>query len=72
MVFFASKHSMAALMYTIKEAIDLLRAPQIDSNTKTWKMSGIEPKSVEEQNNLSRALEVAFAVLKEEEISSGM
>ena len=31
--FFASKHSMAALMYTIKEAIDLLRAPQIDSNT---------------------------------------
>lgn len=55
-----------------KEAIDLLRAPQIDSNTKTGKMSGIEPKSVEEQNNLSRALEVAFAVLKEEEISSGM
>jgi len=35
-------------------------------------MSGIKPMSVEEQNNLNRALEVALAVLKEEEVDSGM
>ena len=51
--FFASKHRMAELMYAIKEAIDLLRAPQIDSNKKTGRMSGIKPMSVEEQNNLN-------------------
>ena len=63
---------MADLLYAIKEAIDLLRAPQIDSNKKAGRMSGIKPMSVEEQNNLSRALEVALAVLKEEEVDSGM
>ena len=70
--FFTSKHRMSELMYAIKEAIDLLRAPQIDSNKKAGRMSGIKPMSVEEQNNLSRALEVALAVLKEEEVDSGM
>jgi hypothetical protein len=51
--FFASKHRMRELLYAIKEAIDLLRAPQIDSNKKTGRMSGIKPMSVEEQNNLN-------------------
>ena len=51
--FFASKHRMSELLYAIKEAIDLLRAPQIDSNKKTGRMSGIKPMSVEEQNNLN-------------------
>lgn len=51
--FFASKHRMSELLYAIKESIDLLRAPQIDSNKKTGRMSGIKPMSVEEQNNLN-------------------
>ena len=63
----ASRHRMAELMYAIKEAIDLLTTSPKDFNKKMATMSDEETMSDDKRDNLNRALDIALAVLKEEE-----